>query len=521
MLRIGLSPARTLMWSAPVLAVLIVSMVLTPWWFVVAPLFALLWVAPTMLEVNGASFYETLRRSRETDGPYTPVSLREVDGTAVLLEDGVVSVWLEVMPRNPVDVTVVSGDGVVSRPFIDLSKLSPLMRQSDVVINSVVVNSMTYDTYLASYAAGNAIAQSMGKVAAPTGGRTWINVRASVSDNLAAAEARSTGDFDVGMIRAVLSAVARLRVVIEEGGHHVVLLSPDMVKQVSSMVQAGTGRIFDKAGRSFFGDPGSTSRAYAMYPRRQVTREQAVLWRDLPATRVFTTTALTPAGGFGDDMARVTDRVVLVTRDNAATTKAGKAGLSVLNRQQRQAATWLVPAVVSQPVAQPSYGLPRTHPVLHYGGGMGTYVGATKTGGGVFVRVRPGSGKTLHLIGSDVMHRVMVMRMLMESHSVNVRVGDDDVREQWRALARRLKTPLFAVDSDERADFVITTSQGHAEVKQEDPNQCIVVVSATTPNMALENSIHVKGTTAVVTTETEQKTAIFAPTPSETAFLGG
>ena len=229
------------------------------------------------------------------------MSLREVDGTAVLLEDGVVSVWLEVMPRETVDVTVVAGDGVVSRPFIDLSKLSPLMRQSDVVIDSVVVNSMAYDTYLPGYAAGNAIAQSMGKVAAPTGGRTWINVRARVEDNLAAAEARSTGEFDVGMIRAVLSAVARLRVVIEEGGHHVVLLSPDMVRQVSSMVQAGTGRIFDKAGKGYFGDADSTSRAYALYPRRHVTREQTVLWRDLPSTRMFTTTTLTPAGGTGDD----------------------------------------------------------------------------------------------------------------------------------------------------------------------------------------------------------------------------
>lgn len=520
MLKLGFTPARTLAWVLPVLLVMLVSMVFTSWWFVPAGVFALLWTAPTMLEVNGASLYETLRRGRETDKPYEPVSLREVDGTAVLLEDGVVSVWLEVMPRDTVDITVVTGDGVVSRPFIDLAKLSPLMRQSDVVISSVVVNSMTYDTYLASYAAGNAVAQSMGRVAAPTGGRTWINVRARVEDNLAAAEARSTGEFDVGMIRAVLSAVARLRVVIEEGGHHVVLLSPDMVKQVSSMVQSGTGRIFDKAGRSFFGDQASTSRAYAMYPRRQVTREQAVLWRDLPATRTFTTTTLTPAGGFGDDNARVTDRVVLVTRDDAATTKAGKAGLSVLGRQQRQAATWLVPAVVSQPVAQPSYALQQTHPVLHYGGGMGTYVGATKAGGGVFVRVRPGSGKTLHLIGDSVMHRVMTMRMLMESHSINVLV-DDDAEGEWAAFARRLRTPLFAVGSDEKADFVVTTPQGHAAVKQEDPDQCIVVVSATTPNMALENSVHVKGTTAVVTTETDQKTAIFSPTPSETAFLAG
>lgn len=80
---------------------------------------------------------------------------------------------------------------------------------------------------------------------------------------------------------------------------------------------------------------------------------------------------------------------------------------------------------------------------------------------------------------------------------------------------------MFAVGSDEKADFVVTTPQGHAAVKQADPDQCIVVVSATTPNMALENSVHVKGTTAVVTTETDQKTAIFSPTPSETAFLTG
>lgn len=520
MLKIGLTPARTLMWVVPVLVVMIVSMVFTSWWFVPTGVFALLWIAPTMLEVNGASLYETMRRGRETDKAYEPVSLREVDGTAVLLEDGVVSVWLEVMPRETVDVTVVAGDGVVSRPFIDLSKLSPLMRQSDVVIDSVVVNSMSYDTYLPGYAAGNAIAQSMGKVAAPTGGRTWINVRARVEDNLAAAEARSTGEFDMGMIRAVLSAVARLRVVIEEGGHHVVLLSPDMIRQVSSMVQAGTGHILDKAGKGYFGDADSASRAYALYPRRHVTREQTVRWRDLPSTRMFTTTTLTPAGGTGDDTARVTDRVVLVTRDGSAKDKAAQAGLSVLSRQQRQSATWLVPAVVSQPVAQPSYPLEGLHPVLHYGGGMGTYLGSTKTGGGVFVRVRPGSGKTLHLIGDDVMHQVMVMRMLMESHSINVLV-DDDNEQQWAALARRLRTPLFAVGSDEKADFVVTTPQGHAAVKQADPDQCIVVVSASTPNMSLENSVHVKGTTAVVTTETDQKTAIFSPTPSETAFLSG
>ena len=119
------------------------------------------------------------------------------------------------------------------------------------------------------------------------------------------------------------------------------------------------------------------------------------------------------------------------------------------------------------------------------------------------------------------MHRVMVMRMLMESHSINVLVGDGEDKQAWTRLARRLRTPLFAVGSEEKADFVVTTPQGHAEVKQADPNQCVIVVSSTTPNMALENSIHVKGTTAVVTTDVEQKTAVFSPTPSETAFLNG
>lgn len=519
MLRIGLTPARVLMWTLPVLVVMIVAMFLLPdWWYVVSIVFGVLWLAPTVVEVNGASLYETIRRSRATEKNYVPVSLREVDGTAVLLENSdTVSVWLEVMPRDEVDVTVVAGDGIVSRPFIDLAKLSPLMRQSDVVIDSVVVTTMAYDTYLPTYAAGNAVAQSMGKVSAPTGGRTWINVRARVEDNLAAAEARNSGEFDEGMIRAVLSAVARLRVVIEEGGHHVVLLSPDMVKQVSSMVQAGTSRVFDKVQRGFFGADDSSTKAYALYPRRQVTREQAVSWRDLPGTRTFVTTVLSP-GTSNDEAANVLDRVVLVTRDDAAKARAAKSGLYVLTRQQRQAATWIIPSVSAQPVMQPEHAMRRRHPVIHYGGGMGMYVGATKTGGGVFVRIRPGSGKTLHLVGEDAMHQVMVMRLLMESHSVNVRVPADQA-STWEALGEQLRTPLFAVNSTERADFVVTTPEGHADAKRDNPNQCVIVISRTTPNMALENSIHVKNTVAVVTTDTQQKTAIFSPTPSETGFL--
>lgn len=523
MVRFGLTPGRVMAWALPVIAVAVIAGVFVPsavLWAVIVGVFAIVWLFPTVIDINGASTAENIRRNRVTDKPYEPVRMREVDGTAVLLEGGdIVSVWMEVAPRDDVDVTTVSGDGIVSRPHIDTAKLAKLLRQSDVVIESIAVTTMSYDTFLPGYAAGNVVAQSMGKIPVPSGGRSWITVRVRVTDNVSAAQARGAGEFDQGMIRAVLAAAARLRVVVEEGGHHVSLCSPEMVTQMTSMMAAGTARVFDKPGRDGFGDETSDTKAYGLYPKRGVKREDAVGWRDLPGVRSFITTTLTPGNHDGTDP-QVSDQVVLVTRDKQAVQRASKMGLSLLRRQQRQAASRIIPSIASQPVIQPEYPLEDNHPVIHYGGGLGLFIGPTAQGGSLFIKVRPATGTTLHFIGAVEAHQVLIERMLMESYSINIKLpADDPNRPVWQQLVDNLHSPLLAMDSDRAADFVLTSPQGHADAKADNPTQSTIVVSEKTPNMALENSVHIKSTTAVVTTETEQETAYFSPTPSEMGFV--
>lgn len=523
MVRFGLTPGRVMAWVLPVIVVAVLAGAFVPsaaLWAVIVGVFAIAWLFPTVIDINGASTAENIRRNRVTDKPYVPVRMREVDGTAVLLEgDDIVSVWLEVSPRDEVDVTTISGDGIVSRPHIDTSKLATLLRQSDVVIDSIALTTMSYDTYLPGYVAGNVVAQSMGKIPIPSGGRSWITVRVRVTDNVPAAQARGEGEFDQGMIRAVLAAAARFRVVIEEGGHHVSLCSPEMITQMTSMMAAGTSRVFDKPGRTGFGDDSSDTKAYGLYPKRGVKREDAVAWRDLPGVRSFITTTLSPGHQDGTDP-QVSDQVMLVTRDKQAVQRASKMGLSLLRRQQRQAASRIIPSLSSQPVMQPEYPLQDNHPVIHYGGGLGLFIGPTAQGGSLFVKVRPATGKTLHFIGAVQSHQVLIERMLMESHSINIKLpADDPDRELWAKFVDNLHTPLLAMDSDRDADFIVTSPRGHAEVKSDNPDQCTIVVSEKTPNMALENSVHVKSTTAVVTTDTQQESAYFSPTPSEMGFV--
>lgn len=523
MIRLELTPGRVMAWVLPVLTVSIVTGMFVPStlvWAIISAVFALVWLIPTVVEVNGATVAENFRRNRVTDTAYAPARLREVDGTAVLLEGSdIVSVWMEVTPRDEVDVTTITGDGIVSRPHIDTAKLAGLLRQSDVVIESITVTSMAYDTFLPGYAAGNVVAQSMGKIPVPSGGRSWITVRVRVTDNVPAAQARGDGEFDRGMVRAVLAAAARLRVVIEEGGHHVSLCSPEMITQMTSMMSAGTARVFDKPGRNGFGDETSDTKAYALYAKRGVKREDAVSWRDLPGVRSFITTTLTPGNHDGSDP-HVSDQIILVTRDKQALQRASKMGLSLLKRQQRQAASRIIPALTSQPVMQPDYPLEDNHPVIHYGGGLGLFIGPTAQGGALFVKVRPSTGKTLHFIGAVEAHQVLVERMLMESYSINIKLpADDPNRVLWQQLVDNLHTPLLAMDSDRDADFVLTSPKGHADAKAANPNQATIVVSEKTPSMALENSVHIKATTAVVTTDTKQETAYFSPTPSEMGFV--
>ena len=45
-------------------------------------LLAIAWLFPTVIEFNGATVAENIRRNRVTDKPYVPVRMREVDGTA-------------------------------------------------------------------------------------------------------------------------------------------------------------------------------------------------------------------------------------------------------------------------------------------------------------------------------------------------------------------------------------------------------------------------------------------------------
>ena len=124
MIRFGFSPVRVMVWAVLFVVSTCLAMLFVPqwWWWQVSAALAVVWLFPTVIEVGGASFSDAIRRTRLTSQPYIPARIREVDGTGVLLEGSdVVCVWMEITPRDEVDVTVVSGDGVVSRPVLDLS----------------------------------------------------------------------------------------------------------------------------------------------------------------------------------------------------------------------------------------------------------------------------------------------------------------------------------------------------------------------------------------------------------------
>lgn len=534
-MRFLLRPGAVMVWAVlSTVAGIVCAAAISQWWWILPAVGASLLIAiPSFTTLHGGSLFGIFSRRRRKDGGYMPVRVREVDGACVILEGDTVSVWAEVLPENDVELTTVSGDGISTRPYVQLDKIVPFLTQSDVAVEDVTVTTVGYSSFLPSYPAANVVMSSVGNVSESLGGRTWITVRVNVADNIVAASKRSprtkrsdpVDNFDQGMMNAVVNAMSRVRVVVEEGGHSVVFLSPEMIKQATSIITVGTSGVFDGAHAHGFDSASNESvHAFAFYTRRRPSRPDVTAWAQLPATRTIVSTTVTPIRGTRDS-ARVSDNVIMVSRNEKIVSQAKKLGLFVLPNQQRQIASRVIPAVRSLPVSQENYPLERgvPHPVLHRGGGVGTYIGTTPQGDKLFVRVRPFTGATLHLVGTPEFHRIMVMRMLMETETINVRVPEGTKEyNAWKYMEQWIHNPLFAVgDVSQDADIVVTTADMYAHVRSEcGDDQTIIVVSETTPSMALVNAITVSGDMAVATAnETKQERAYFVPTPAEVTFV--
>jgi type VII secretion protein EccE len=489
---------------------------------------------------DGTTWAEWLRRRRRMATAMTPVVVASSDGAAVSLALASASsdatsptgvrgtgsdeavVWMRVVPARPFHYSRVStesthlgassGDVTTDHPAIDLSVLEPLMTQGELMLQRIEVITEGMHSMLPTTVA-RSVATISGEVPAPLAGNTYLKVTMRLDDAHPAVQARAIdGDFAVGTHRAVLSAVARIRVRVEGMGLKVTVLTPEQGRQVSEEMLTWLG---DSAEEPHWDHLGGDVAGGVVSVVPSTGPDNQGDWLAVEASRTFAVSRMERGerGRLG-----IGYFLTYANHDTPVPSLARPLKLRVLRGQQIQAASQIIPAAAPEPLQLPLSPVGSPQPAA-YIGGLGVYLGTTQARHPekVFVQVHRGTGAVLHIAGPVELAEQFLLRLSAQSVTVDVRIPDTGFGgSMWPRFVAGMKSPNVTFDANEDADVVVVAPGGEHGM---DPAQTVIVVSAASPTYAPEGSLVRSGDDLVLTTGPDQVRVPWVVKESEKRYM--
>lgn len=474
-----------------------------------------------LLSIRQSTIPEWIKLRRGTKRKMSPSVIASSDNAAVILDQGETeaSVWVELTPAAPMGI--VSADNVsTTLPEIDLQLLADSMVHGDLVISRLAVATVGHAAVIPGSAA-SVVTGVIGDTPAYVGGRSFLIVTLQLDQAHPAIKARcGQGSYAEGTHRAVLSAAARIRVLVESQGVRARIMSHAQVESASRDLLVLAGNAVETPAWDHLGD-GSDAQAVVFTPTTEVTSDRQAKWRSVPALRTLDYTMLDrqPTGVVESSFA-----IGYLDRSSRPTLPKSS-GLRPLGGRQIQTISRFVPVAGDMPMELPDNDL--THTSAHtWVGGLGLFVGTRGDGRRVFVTLNDGDGGVLYIGGPTQLAQQMILRMSVLAVTVDIRLGSasDNVVRQWQEFVRRLGSPLVTFDDNPDPSVVVVFPGDEASVSDD---QIAVVVSDQAPLETATASIVAStnpstgASELAVTSGSDQITVPWISSSSESRFIVG
>lgn len=372
-------------------------------------------------------------------------------GAGWVWDGAAMRVWVDVSPGQSFALTTVSSAGTISGASIDMERLAKKMRQRDIVCESIRVVTHGYRTALPiGHAASAAVSDAIGPVPVHTGGRTFAVVTVSTMGALSAVRARTK---DGGIPAVAWEAASRVRVELEAQGFTAKLLSEKGLRALGREQVKQVAPALERIHSTHLGDA-STPKVFSVVAQgASWSARSQHLARQIPAHRIYENLAVVRES---NGLLRAGYTASYVAQSDRIARSLKGAGLRAARGQQVGVlAQTMPPAAVPAP-AIPLYSVAGEDMPAARPGGAGMYLGSSAELGRCFLRVDPGSGKVLWLVGSQLMAQHMVLRMSLVAANISVDFGRrDDPAGAWEEFVERVNSPLLSIGGASGAGIVV------------------------------------------------------------------
>lgn len=460
---------------------------------------------------RGATFWQWRRIRREGNTAIVFGQYGSHKGAGWVWDGSAMRVWVDVSPGQSFALTTVSAAGTISGVPIDMQRLAKKMRQRDIVCESIRLVTHGYRTALPiGHAASAAVSDAIGPVPVHAGGRTFAVVTVSTMGALAAVRARAK---DGGIPAVAWEAASRVRVELEAQGFAAKLLSEKALRALGSEQAKQVAPALERIHSTHLGDASSAKvfSVVAQGPSWSARSQQ--LARQIPAHRIYENLAVVRES---NGLLRAGYTASYVAQSDRIARSLKGAGLRAASGQQVGVLAQTMPPAASPAPAIPLYSvagddMPAAHP-----GGAGMYLGSSAELGRCFLRIDPGTGNVLWLIGSQLMAQHMVLRLSIAAAAISVDFGRrDDADGAWEGFVGRVNSPLLNMGA---AGAGIVVCPG-AQAQRIASGGATVIAYAQHFTAAPEFSIVESKGNLVATTGLDQVTVPWAITADERRFV--
>lgn len=465
-----------------------------------------------IMTFRGATMWRWHRIRRAGNTPIVFGQYGSHNGLGLTWDGAGMHAWVEVSPGPPLALTTVSSGGHISQKPISLERLAKKMRQRDIVCDSIRLVTHAYRTALpVTHPASAAVSDAIGPVPVHPCGRTFAVITVSTIGALAAIRARAR---DGGIRATTWEAASRVRVELEAQGFTAKGLTEKALRALGSEQAAQVAPALEHIHNASLGDTASAKVFNVVARAGSWSARSQHLARQIPAHRVYENLAIvresagTLRAGYTASFVSRSDRIVRSLKG---------AGLRTASGQQVSVLAQTMPMAAVPAPAIPLHSIADADSPVAYPGGAGMYLGSSADLGRCFLRVDPGSGHTLWLLGSQSFAHHMVLRMTLAATPISIQLrADDPNRRGWEEFVRLVNSPLLTLGAANNAGIVVCAAEDLARFAE---TEATVITCTDQPAGQPEFSIVETGGNLVCTTGHNQVSVPWSMTAEERRYI--
>lgn len=399
--------------------------------------------------------------------PHPPTAVLSTGDVGVRWDGHRALAYIEILP-TPYESTIVGAEHETTARAIPVDVIRDELVQFDIHCDAVTIITTGY-----KFDRPTDLAITYQAVLGPTPtllhGRTFVEVAVALAGSLDSVYARSEPDgVPTGLIRTVSVAAERIRRRLISEGVNAQLLSPADATAAAATLSAQFANTLDHEHWDSAGQAALRTVGFSV-TKHAFNTDNYRQWCRLNPHRHLHVLRL--ERHLGNDYAHM--YLALQTNDPTAIATVEALGLRREYGQQGDILSTGLPAVrTTTPTATAALSLDGTEfPIPLIAGGVGTFLGHTKSRAQLFVNFSNGS-TPFYIISPAALCQQLLLRLATSGHSIDINITGPE----WKSFAARIGATY---QSNPAADVVITADTPPRQ--QAHPTQARLVWTTTAP----------------------------------------